>query len=65
MCASVKADNIEVYTVLFEEPSPVIKDLMRNCASAPDKFFDATSNAALITSFEDIGRKLADVRLVQ
>jgi Flp pilus assembly protein TadG len=65
MCASVKAAKIEIFTVLFEEPSPVIKGLMRDCASAPDHFFDATSGASLISSFEAIARKLSDVRLTQ
>ena len=64
-CANVKAQQIQIYTVLFEEPSPVIKDLMRNCASTPSNFFDATSNAALIDAFTGIGRELAGVRLVQ
>jgi hypothetical protein len=50
---------------LFEEPSPVIKDLLRNCATAPENFFDAASNAALIAAFEQIGRQLSGVRLVQ
>lgn len=65
LCTNVKAQQIQIYTVLFEEPSPVIKDLMRNCASSPANFFDATSNAALIDAFNGIGRELAGVRLVQ
>jgi Flp pilus assembly protein TadG len=65
MCAGVKAQNIEVFTVLFEEPSPVIKSLMRDCATSPSNFFDATSGASLITSFESIARELAGVRLTQ
>lgn len=65
MCTKVKAQQIQIYTVLFEEPSPVIKELMRNCASSPSNFFDATSNAALIDAFTGIGRELAGVRLVQ
>jgi Flp pilus assembly protein TadG len=64
-CNAVKVDGYDVYTVLFEEPSPVIKDLLRNCATAPENFFDAASNAALIAAFEQIGRQLSGVRLVQ
>ncbi len=65
MCANVKAQDIEVYTVLFEEPSLVIKGLMRDCASVPSNFYDAASNTALIDAFDSIGKQLAGVRLVQ
>ena len=65
VCTNAKAQQIEIYTVLFQEPSPVIKDLMRACASAPEKFFEATSNAALVDAFTGIGRELAGVRLTQ
>jgi Flp pilus assembly protein TadG len=65
LCSNVKAQNIEIFTVLFEEPSPVIKSLMRDCASSPSNFFDATSGTSLISSFESIARELAGVRLTQ
>lgn len=65
LCTNVKAQQIEIYTILFEEPSPVIRDLMRNCASDPSKFFDTTSSAALVSAFEGIGKELAGVRLIQ
>lgn len=64
-CDAIKGDKYDVYTVLFEEPSPVIKNLLRNCASAPENFFDASNNAALISAFENIGHQLSNVRLVQ
>ena len=65
VCANVKDQQIQVFTILFEESSLVIKDLMRNCASSPGSFFDATSSAALVDAFTRIGTELSSVRLVQ
>jgi Flp pilus assembly protein TadG len=65
VCSNIKADDIEVFTVLFEEPSPVIRTLMQNCASVPGNFYDTSNGAALIKAFESIARELSDVRIVQ
>jgi Flp pilus assembly protein TadG len=64
-CSAVKIDGIEIYTVLFEETDPNITARLTACATAPDHFFYASSNQALIDAFNAIGKQLADVRLVQ
>ncbi len=65
VCDAVKADGIEIYTVLFEETNPVIVQLLQNCATAPKNAFLASSNQALIDTFTAIGKQLSDVRLAR
>ena len=63
MCLDIKYDEITVYTVAFEVTDVDTITLLRNCASDPDKFFDAGDEIALQAAFEDIGLDLASVRL--
>ena len=63
LCQNIKADGVVIYSIAYEITDPTTLALMRNCASSAGKFFDATNTASLITSFDDIGKKLARVRL--
>ena len=63
LCNSIKLDGITIYTVAFEVTDIDTIALLRNCASDPSKFFDATNASALQDAFEDIGVDLAAVRL--
>jgi Flp pilus assembly protein TadG len=63
VCEAVKADGIEVFTVAFQVPTPEIKTILVNCASAPDHAFDAANGAALLAAFTKIGQLLAEVRI--
>ncbi len=63
VCTNMKAQNIVVYTILFQETDTTIKNLLRTCASNPDYFFDSPTEAALQTAFNTIGDSLANLRL--
>jgi Flp pilus assembly protein TadG len=65
LCAAVKDDDVEVYTVSFMVPTPVIKDILIACATTPGKYFDADNSAELLAAFQQIARDLAAVRLTQ
>jgi Flp pilus assembly protein TadG len=63
MCANVKAQGIEVFTVAFQVPTPTIKAILESCATSADHAFDAANGQALYDSFTKIGQLLADVRI--
>jgi len=65
LCENVKADGIEVYTVLFDVKDATIETLLRNCASEPAKSYVASDSAELIAAFDDIAKQLAQLRIVQ
>jgi hypothetical protein len=65
LCTNVKADNIEVYTVLFEVKDATIESLLRNCATDPSKSYVANNASELIAAFDSIAKQLAELRIVK
>jgi Flp pilus assembly protein TadG len=65
ICKNVKKDDIEVFTVSFMVPSPMIKGILEDCATSPANYFDADNSTELYSAFTDIARELAAVRLTQ
>lgn len=63
LCANIKADGIEVYTVAFEITDAATKDMIRECASSPSNYFDASDPAKLLSAFEEIAMALSNLRL--
>ncbi len=63
VCTAMKAQGITVYTILFQETTPSIVTLMRNCASNPDYYFNSPTEAALQSAFHTIGDSLANLRI--
>lgn len=62
-CAGMRTAGITVYTVGFQLSNNTAKALLTNCASSPDKFYDAGSNAELTAAFRDIALKISSLRL--
>ncbi len=65
ICKDVKDDDIEVFTVSFMVASPSIKNLLVQCASDKDKYFDAGNSAQLSAAFKAIGDSLSAIRITQ
>jgi Flp pilus assembly protein TadG len=63
VCNALKAQNVVVYTVLFQETDATIMNLLRNCATTPDYFFDSPTDVELQTAFRAIGDSLANLRI--
>ena len=63
VCNAMKAQGILVYTILFEENTASVIDLMRNCATSPDYFFNSPDEATLEAAFHAIGDSLANLRI--
>lgn len=69
VCSWLKAEprNVIIYTVTFDHAtsdiSPATKAIYRSCATTPDHYFDAPSQAQLISAFERISGALANLHL--
>jgi Flp pilus assembly protein TadG len=63
-CQNMKNNGITIYTITFTSGiNNATKDFFRNCASAPDKFFDAPQQSDLLNAFEDIARELSNIHI--
>lgn len=63
-CTNMKNSGITVYTVTFTSAiNTATKNIFKNCASAPDKWYDAPSQQKLIDVFEQISRELSNIHL--
>lgn len=66
VCSSMKNSGIYIYTVVFGTATrQASKDLMRQCASQPDYFFDSPSSSDLTVAFKTIGDSLANLRVTK
>ncbi len=63
LCSAMKAQNIIIFTILFQVNDDDTETLYQNCATSSDHFFDADSNSELASVFQVIGTELANLRL--
>jgi len=63
LCTAMKAQNIILFTILFQVNDSDTETLYQDCATSPDHFFDAESNGELESVFQTIGTELANLRL--
>ncbi len=64
-CNNVKAAGIITYSFAYNVPSATQRNLIKNCASDPEKYFDPPSNAALVENFQQIADELRKLHLSQ
>ena len=62
-CENVKTEQITVYSFAYNVPSATQRQLIRNCASSPEKYFDPPSNEALVQSFQQVADELRRLHL--
>jgi Flp pilus assembly protein TadG len=63
-CNNAKAQGVVIYTVAFRlESNPSTQALLQGCASGADKAYRASDGAALIQTFQIIGREIAQLRV--
>ncbi|MBX9746573.1 MAG: hypothetical protein K2X34_06710 [Hyphomonadaceae bacterium] len=60
LCERIKDEGIEIYVVRFRDGN---EDLMRDCASGDDHFFNANNAAELAAAFDAIGTGIGSLRL--
>ncbi len=64
VCQAMKAKGITVYTITFTSGiNSTTRDLYRNCASSPAKYFDSPTQDELRASFRAIATELSQLRL--
>jgi hypothetical protein len=64
-CANVKAAGITLYAVQVNTGGDPTSTLLQNCASDSSKFFLLTSSSQIITTFNQIGTALANLRVAK
>jgi Flp pilus assembly protein TadG len=62
-CDNIKAAGIVIYTVQVNTGGDPTSTLLQNCASDSSKFFLLTSADQIVTTFNQIGTALSDLRL--
>jgi Mg-chelatase subunit ChlD len=62
-CGNIKAAGITLYTVQVNTGGDPTSTLLKNCASDTGKFFLLTSADQMITTFNQIGTALSNLRL--
>jgi hypothetical protein len=62
-CKEMKAEGIIVYTVGFKLNAPTAQNTLEQCATDPDKFYEAKDGGALRSAFQAIATDIATLRL--
>ena len=63
LCERIKNDDIKVFTIAYEVNDAPTRNLLRNCATSADSYFNATSAAELNAAFQTIGNSLNELRI--
>lgn len=64
LCTNMKAKGIEVYTVGFDlGGNTTAINVLRNCATTPDQFYQADNGEQLKQAFRNIALKISDLYL--
>jgi len=65
ICNNIKADNIEIYTVLFDVSDPDIRTRLKNCATEEKMSFNADKKEDLLAAFREIGNQLTYLKMLK
>lgn len=65
VCNNVKAQGILVYTITFQVNNSTTQNLLKNCATKPDMYYNSPSNDQLAAIFQDIAQGLSELRIAQ
>ena len=65
LCTNVKSKGILIYSITFALNDNDTKNLMRNCATRTDMYFNSPNGAALDEAFKKIATGLQKLRLTQ
>jgi len=64
-CSNVKAAGITLYTIQVNTGGDPTSTLLQNCASDSSKFFLLTSANQIVSTFQQIGTNLSNLRISQ
>lgn len=63
LCTNIKAAGVTIYTIQVNTGGDPTQSVLQNCASSSDKFFLLTTADQILTTFDQIGKTLSDLRL--
>jgi Flp pilus assembly protein TadG len=64
-CANIKAAGITIYTIQVNTAGDPTSTLLQNCASDSKKFFLLTSATQMVSTFNQIGTNLTNLRIAK
>jgi Flp pilus assembly protein TadG len=65
VCNAVKAKNILVYTIGFQITDTTTQNLLKNCASKTNMYYNSPNNSQLAGIFQDIAQGLGELRIAR
>jgi hypothetical protein len=65
LCKRIVDQDIEIYTVMIDVKDEAHLAVMRACPQVPNRSFVSSNSTQLTEAFQDIGRQLEGLRLVQ
>jgi len=64
-CSNIKGAGITLYTIQVNTGGDPTSSLLQTCASEPPKFFLLTSSSLIVSTFQQIGTNLSNLRITQ
>ena len=65
VCNNIKAKGIVIYTIGFRVSDTTTQNMLKNCATKPDMYYNSPSNSQLAAIFNDIAQGLSELRIAQ
>jgi Flp pilus assembly protein TadG len=62
-CANAKAAGITIYTIQVNTDGDPTQNFLQTCASSPDKFIELKSANQMVSTFQQIGTQLSNLRI--
>ena len=65
ICENIKAQDIILYTIVFQVNDPATDALYRSCATTPSHYYNSPTNADLQVAFRKIAGELSNLRIAE
>lgn len=62
-CNAIKANNVKIYTIVLDTTDQTVQDLFRECATAPEFYYNSPTADQLAGVFQQIALQLSQLRL--
>lgn len=62
-CTAMKAQNIKIYTIVLDTTNTTVQNLFRDCATAPEFYYNSPTADQLAGVFQQIALQLSQLRL--
>ena len=65
VCTNAKAAGVTIYAIQVNTTGDPTQQVLKDCASTPDKFFILNSANQMVSTFQQIGTQLSNLRIAQ